>query len=244
MVKIYGEQFVVAGSLSEGGDSVYLIESEEQFRFAVENIKSPVIKIERYATGSVSLSQIGIVFKDGSVTTFDVCIQIISDFNQQGKFSFYGSEFNINKYVNSDTQLKTIEATRNIGEYLSTRGYVGIFGCDYICYDNELIFIELNPRYHASTFLTARSAELQLNPHALHIASYFINRPGENIRNNHIQIYNNMEYTSFVTNCKPEKYDLRRAPKTDVAVADKAVKEYFLSSTQVVSSPTYPVCLY
>ena len=53
-------------------------------------------------------------------------------------------------------------------------GYRGTFGCDYLILDKNIHFIELNPRYQASTLipnLHLGSHEL-LAPHILHILGF------------------------------------------------------------------------
>lgn len=62
-----------------------------------------------------------------------------------------------------------------IGKFLYSMGYRGIFGCDYIVKDTEHFFIEINPRYQASTFLLSMSASFMEHPHFLHMYSFLYN---------------------------------------------------------------------
>ena len=44
-----------------------------------------------------------------------------------------------------------IESCSKICEKLKELGYLGVLGIDFICFDNELYFIEINPRFQGST---------------------------------------------------------------------------------------------
>lgn len=63
------------------------------------------------------------------------------------------------EYVDSDYIIqipmtiknKLIQYSYNICEKLQNLGYLGILGIDYIYTDNELFFIEINPRFQGST---------------------------------------------------------------------------------------------
>lgn len=67
------------------------------------------------------------------------------------KIEFIGSDFDIN--IPNDVKMKLIKYSTAVCEKLQTLGYRGVLGIDFIYANNELYFIEINPRFQGSTRL-------------------------------------------------------------------------------------------
>lgn len=173
--KKYKTAFVLSCSNSDGGSCVFLINSIDDYTIALSKITSPVIKLEKYIDGAIPINQNAIVFGNGTVVSYQPSIQIIQNKQCSNCFEYIGSDYNIDNFI-SNTKIKDITDTTNmIGKFLHSMGYRGIFGCDYIVTNEEHFFIEINPRYQASTFLLSLSAIFTEHPHFLHIYSFLYN---------------------------------------------------------------------
>ena len=65
------------------------------------------------------------------------------------KIEYIGSDYNID--IPWDVRTKLVNYSSNICKKLQELGYLGVVGIDYIYTDNELFFIEINPRFQGST---------------------------------------------------------------------------------------------
>ena len=62
-----------------------------------------------------------------------------------------GADFNT--CFSSEIYEKIIDNSNKIGTRLRELGYRGVCGIDYLVYKNDVLFLEVNPRFQASTFL-------------------------------------------------------------------------------------------
>ena len=65
------------------------------------------------------------------------------------KIEYIGSNYDIT--IPTDTKEKLIKYSYSICKKLQSLGYLGVLGIDYIYTNNELFFIEINPRFQGST---------------------------------------------------------------------------------------------
>lgn len=65
------------------------------------------------------------------------------------KIEYIGSEYDVE--ISTSIKKKIREYSNKICKKLQSIGYLGVLGIDYIEYDNELYFIEINPRFQGST---------------------------------------------------------------------------------------------
>ncbi len=173
--KKYESAFVLSCSNSDGGSCVFLINSVDEYNLALSKIPSPVIKLEKYIDGSISVNQNAVVFGDSFIASYQPSIQILQNRQCNNCFEYIGSDYNIDSFISKDVIEDITDTTYMIGKFLHSLGYRGIFGCDYIVKDNQHFFIEINPRYQASTFLLSMSSSFMEHPHFLHMYSFLYN---------------------------------------------------------------------
>ena len=65
------------------------------------------------------------------------------------KLEYIGSNYDIT--IHTEIKDKIIEQSYNICQKLQSLGYLGVLGIDYIYTNNQLYFIEINPRFQGST---------------------------------------------------------------------------------------------
>ena len=158
-------------------------------------------------------------------------------------FEFVGGEYCIDGFVSQKVEHKTTEMSQEIGKFLHSIGYIGMFGCDYMCYGEHIYFTELNPRYQASTFLINRYADLELAPHTLHIQAFLQNKKPTSIKGNYIKILKPDDVTAFVRYAGKTKRKNIRTPGKDITVPDDLFVGYELFSQLVIKDPYFPVKL-
>jgi len=162
----YNLPWIVSSQTSNGGDGVFKINNYDDFKSAVSKIKNPIIKIEKFIENSISVNQSGIVFFD-KIIKYQPSFQIIEEHN--GEMRFRGSNFDFG--INDMLKKEMTKLTHHIGLELKKLGYCGIFGCDYIIKNDNVYFIEINPRFQGSTFLLSHNDNF-FNPYIMHILSF------------------------------------------------------------------------
>ena len=250
--KEYSGTFVVCASSSNGGEGVFKISTKDEYHSALNGIGTPIIRTERYLENSIPLNQIGFILNNGTIIKYKPSIQIIKPIHGNNKMEYAGCDFSSDRYLSNsyETFANLTELTHCVGKILFEMGYRGTFGCDYLAIDEDIHFIELNPRYQASTLipnLHLGNHEI-LAPHILHILGFV------NFSTPHTEISKYADkkvFVDFLENDKPigflnvydEKTDNIRRPNKRVKIEEGVSKGYLLYSKPIITSPFYPTKL-
>ena len=178
--------FVVANSTSDGGSNVFRVHNSKDYEEIIPRLSSPVVRIEALINDSLPINQIGIVTDNGWVIKYQPSVQLIKINKISSRFEYIGSNYSLVDFgvSYSDSRIRSATVlTDSVGKALYAMGYRGIFGCDYLLTDKEAFFMELNPRYQASTRVLSVATEKQpeFSPHIIHIASFLKGKAEANI---------------------------------------------------------------
>jgi len=146
--KIGSEKFVIQYPTGAGGDGTILVEKEEDFRFLNKDIKTYCVsKYVKHLPLNITL-----IIGDKDIIILPISIQLIK--LDDNKFKYVGGDFCIKSKL-EDGIVKQIEKySLHIAEKIKEKGYRGILGIDFIlCDKNKILFMEINPRFQASSFL-------------------------------------------------------------------------------------------
>ncbi len=249
----YNGDFVLCASNSNGGEGVFKISNFNQYEDALRSIDSPVIRTEKFVKKGIPLNQIAFIMSNGIVVKYKPSVQIIKSIHQDNKMEYAGCDFSCEHYLRDD--LDTLEnitkLTDSIGKILFKMGYRGTFGCDYLAMDNDIHFIELNPRYQASTLipnLHLGNDDL-LAPHILHILG-FVDFSIEQFpalkeyacEKQFINFTNKKKPIGFLNVYDTKTLNIRKPIKT-VKIGQGISKGYLLFSEPMIKSPYYPTKL-
>ncbi len=145
-------RFVVQEAHGTSGIRTSLLRSKEDFRvFSCEN-RDSVITISPFIKGT-PVNVNACVYRGKTWAAFP-SVQIIgAPLCSDRVFGFCGSDFSHAKtFLQNNTLDDIFKMTIEIGEWLITLGYRGIFGLDFIVDENgKPFFLEINPRFQAST---------------------------------------------------------------------------------------------
>ncbi len=152
------EEYIVQEDISSGGEGTYIISSTEELPNFLDNA---LYLMAPYYKKNIPVNINFIIFDD-NICIFPPSIQIINNLN--GKLLFLGTDYYIKRY-NTYIILDTIlQNTLKLAFALKDIGYRGIGGFDYIFVENQLLFLECNPRFQASTYLLNLSLKTQNLP--------------------------------------------------------------------------------
>lgn len=141
------KKYIIQENISSGGEGTFVISGIEEIPACSENA---VYLLSSYYKKNIPINVNFVIFDD-EILIFPPSIQIIKQIN--GKLLFMGTDFNIGKYAKYLSKDLIWKHTFRLASALKAIGYRGIGGFDYIWTDNQLLFLECNPRFQASTYL-------------------------------------------------------------------------------------------
>lgn len=144
------ECFIIQETKSAGGLGTYIVDSQNYSYVASKLKKDNLYLVSFFAHPSFSLNA-HILITNRDVIVLPPSVQIIEKYGFNLIYS--GADFVNYKYIDKEYQNKVYNYSKKIGNLLKGIGYKGICGIDYLVYNDEVYFVEINPRFQASTIL-------------------------------------------------------------------------------------------
>lgn len=162
------DEFIIQEAFSSGGEGTVHIRELSSLDFIESNkryLVSPYIK------DGLSINA-HIIICAGNILFFPPSVQIIKEID--GKLLYLGADYICYESIDSKMQNTVKQTSISIAKKLQAEGYRGVLGIDFLLKDESLYFIEINPRFQASSHLlnmalqSTKSTSLQ----KLHILSF------------------------------------------------------------------------
>lgn len=158
--------FVAQKMISSGGHKTFLIESDYSFF-----LDKDLYIVSPYYTPSLSINITSIIYSN-NIIVFPISIQIIEIENSN--LIYKGSDFISTEIIPNKLREKVLQANKKIVEQLKQLNYLGICGIDFLLYNDEVYFIEFNPRFQGSSFLIEKSLrQYNLSLYQLNYDSFY-----------------------------------------------------------------------
>lgn len=141
------ERFVLQNDDSSGGFGTLLFDNKNYKNIKLESNSNYMIT--KYCDGNIPINTHVLISNDKTLI-FPTSIQIIEV--QNNRLTYKGCDFIAYKnIISEDINKKVRNYTNLIAKILKEKGYKGILGIDSIVYQNEVYFMEINPRYQNSS---------------------------------------------------------------------------------------------
>ena len=141
-----GGKVFVSGAYSAGGSHSIVASTSEEIVSRFAEVSGGLLVTE-FIEHRHDPTALGIVANEN-----DVYIASVADQNIQGT-RFMGSTFPT--VLGEEMVSRVKEITRTVGSYMGSKGYKGVFGCDFIVDDHgDVYFIEVNARKQGTTMET------------------------------------------------------------------------------------------
>lgn len=147
--------FVIQKAYSSGGEGTYHISASTTHKFEFND--NATYLISPYIDDSISLNT-HIVITDTDVLFFPPSIQIITEINNQ--LLYQGADFFCYNSLPQNIKQYVKKISLDIGNFLCDKGYRGLLGIDFLLKDDKLYFMEINPRFQASSQLVNKSLSI------------------------------------------------------------------------------------
>lgn len=139
------EQLVVQAKNSNGGSDTFLLNSK-----TINNIKlnkDELYCVSKYCEKNIPIN-IHCIISEKEISLFPSLIQVIRANNT---ISSRGCDFIEYRKVENEIKERVEKYSLEVCKQLQQKGYLGICGIDYIIYEDEVYFMEVNPRFQSST---------------------------------------------------------------------------------------------
>ena len=140
-----GKTLVVQHPLGSGGSKTFLCKKETEQSVKEKLLKNETYAISTYLEDNIPYNIHCVIGKNN----YEIFPPSMQELDVIDKIEYIGSFYDIK--IENKVKQKFIDYTKKICEKLQELGYLGVLGIDYIYANNELYFIEINPRFQGST---------------------------------------------------------------------------------------------
>ena len=170
--------FVVQPPVGSSGENTYIINNESDFDEVKEILGSAQrVKMSKYMpTPSLNGHCVVLRTREG-LNAISVCpsVQIVGTRGCTNRAEIYcGNDFSAASKVYKSVIEETCTIMEKIGFFMGSKGFLGIFGMDFLLNGYEVLALEINPRFQGSTMplslLQVDRGEVPLT--ALHVMQF------------------------------------------------------------------------
>lgn len=144
------KHYVVQQNRNSGGFGTFYIEGENSVLKELRENTEEVFLVSPYKEKSISVNVNAIISKQTEVL-FEPSLQIV--LLSENQLIYHGADFISVQQLSLELKNKIFAYSKKIIEKLRGLGFFGILGIDYLVTENEAYFLEINPRFQASSFL-------------------------------------------------------------------------------------------
>ena len=139
------EKYVIQQPVGFGGVGTFILEKSNNI---VNMLKSDVTySISAYVEAASPINNTFMI-SDNYIHVFNGSFQLI---NSDKELTYNGWDFNLYNKLSNSSKKKIYDQTLIIAKKLQLLGYRGVGGVDYLLKDDQLYFMEINPRFQASS---------------------------------------------------------------------------------------------
>lgn len=204
--------------------------------------KNFMMRSDKIVHKNIPMCQNAVICHD-RIIKYQPKVSIIKETGGQLKYcggDFVGADILMNKRIVKNMS----QLTHDVCLALTSMGFCGVINCDYIysTEDDKLIFIEVNPRYSACTFILdtyfshekRAFEERDLMPSLLHAAAFINERRLPNLQ--HLDCYSKPDaYVSF---------NFNKSDWTGFTNGNENTSGTKKFSGKIINSPIFPVTLF
>lgn len=155
------DKFIIQTIQGAGGNTTFVLASEEDDT-TLTRITDIECMVSIFLQEAIPVNVHVCLDKD-FIQFFPPSIQIVEHKNNNLLYS--GADFiAFSKYIEKPIQKKLLEKVEVITKKISSFGYKGVLGIDFLIQNNDIYFVEINPRFQASTFLLNQYLESKQLP--------------------------------------------------------------------------------
>lgn len=140
--------FVIQPDFSSGGHNTYLLTDKNDIKVLKRLNPATLYTVSPYKEDAISINIHGIAYRDG-FQLYPASIQLIR--KKQDQLLYEGGDFPAFSTLSIKVRNRLYSISEQVSEELVNIGYLGVYGIDLIVVKDDVYFMEINPRFQAST---------------------------------------------------------------------------------------------
>ncbi len=144
------EKFIIQENYSSGGTGTFVLTKENEDIILGQLEKYRCYKASPYYEYSYSVN-VHIIISEKYISVLQPSIQIIENVNDH--LLYKGADFISYLKIPSDTREKILKYALKLGCSLQKLSYLGVCGLDLLVIKGDVFFVEINPRFQASSMI-------------------------------------------------------------------------------------------
>lgn len=149
--------FVVQPPVGSSGENTYIISDEVDFDRAKEVLgPDQRVKVSKYMPGPSLNGHCVVLHTKERLSAIAVCpsVQVVGAHDCTNRAEIYcGNDFTAAGRIPENVREKTYTIMEKVGLYMGKKGFLGVFGMDFLLDRDEVLALEINPRFQGSTML-------------------------------------------------------------------------------------------
>lgn len=142
------QAFVIQPDFSSGGHNTYLLTDKNETNVLKKLSPTALYSVSPYKENAIPVNIHGMAYRDG-FQLYPASIQLIRQ--KQDQLLYEGGDFLTLQTLSDKIRDCLYGIAEQISEKLVSIGYLGVYGIDLIVTENNVYFMEINPRFQAST---------------------------------------------------------------------------------------------
>jgi len=143
-------------STGAGGSGVFPFTSEQEYLERLPNHADGFVGITPLLSMALPLNVNACVYESGEIAVFGISFQLVGIRGLTRRpFGFSGNDFAAASDLPEEICDQAETTAASVGRWLHRYGYRGVFGLDFLWNRDKLYVAEINPRFQASTPLSA-----------------------------------------------------------------------------------------
>lgn len=144
------DRYIVQKNRSSGGFGTYILSTDNGMLNVLRQNPHTLFMVSPYIHKGFSVN-VNAIIGQNDIIVFPPSVQI-SEVNKE-RILYHGADYLAADFIQDSDLKKLREYTDIILSHVKLLGYLGILGIDFIITPDEIYFLEINPRYQASSFL-------------------------------------------------------------------------------------------
>lgn len=230
----YGDyKFVIQSASGSGGFGTTVLSKNNKDDIKLSKYKKYMVT--KYCKNNIP-ANIHILISDENIILLPPSIQIIELLNNN--LLYKGSDFiSYRKVVDKKIDKKLKEYSNVISKILQKKGYRGVLGIDYIIYNDEVYFMEINPRFQNSSTILNKSLQENGLPSLQELVYNCFNKKNFSIPKFDV------EYSSYINeyNSQNNKINIKPIEILDESKINIEYEKYSYMNTFVYNKPIWKI---
>ncbi len=149
--------FVVQPSVGSSGENTYIVDNKIDFDGVNEALgPDQRVKLSKYMPLPSLNGHCVVLHTREGLRAIAVCpsVQVVGAHGCTNRAEIYcGNDFAAAKKIPKAVREKTCSIMEKVGLFMGRKGFLGVFGMDFLLDNDEVLALEINPRFQGSTML-------------------------------------------------------------------------------------------